>query len=31
MKEDKEMELRVDTVAAKRLNYVQRALEQKDS
>jgi UDP-N-acetyl-D-glucosamine dehydrogenase len=29
MKEDKEMELMVETVAAKRLNYVQRALERR--
>jgi UDP-N-acetyl-D-glucosamine dehydrogenase len=29
MKEDKEMELVVETVAAKRLNYVQRALEKR--
>jgi UDP-N-acetyl-D-glucosamine dehydrogenase len=29
MREDKEMELMVETVAAKRLNYVQRALERR--
>jgi UDP-N-acetyl-D-glucosamine dehydrogenase len=29
MKEDREMELMVETVAAKRLNYVQRALERR--